>query len=47
MEANIIQIRNPRSGRYIKINRNKAIIISHKKLKGPYKNIPIVTKDDK
>jgi len=47
METNIIQIRNPRSGCYIKINKNKAIIISHKKSKGPYKNIPIVTKDTK
>lgn len=38
---NIVQIRNPRSGRYIKINREKGLIIGNKAGKLPYKNIPI------
>jgi hypothetical protein len=46
MGNNIIQIRNPRSGYYIKIDRSKGKIISHKKTEGAYKNIPIVKKDD-
>lgn len=41
MKDKIIQVKNPRTGRYIRINREKAIITGHKKTPGPYKNIPI------
>ena len=39
---NIVQTKNPRSGCYVKINRNKGMITAHKKSDGPYKNIPII-----
>ena len=40
-EHNIIQTKNPRSGRYVKINRDTGIITTKKSI-GPYKNIPII-----
>ena len=43
----IVQIKNPKSGKYVKIDRDKGIILSHKATKGPYKNIPIGKKKDK
>lgn len=43
MKDKIVQVKNPRTGRYIRINREKAIITGHKKSAGPYKNIPIKT----
>jgi hypothetical protein len=36
----IVQVRNPRTGRYVKIDRTKGRVISHKRTKGLYKNIP-------
>ena len=42
---NIVQTKNPRSERYVKINRSKGIITAHKKSDGPYKNIPIIRKE--
>jgi hypothetical protein len=35
------QVRNPRSGRFVKINKATGTIISHKKSKGAYKGVPI------
>lgn len=43
-KRDIVQIRNPRSDRYVKINRDVGRIISQKKTPGPYKNIPIAEK---
>ncbi|VFM95262.1 MAG: hypothetical protein BECKG1743D_GA0114223_100402 [Candidatus Kentron sp. G] len=43
-KKDLVQLRNPRSGRYIKVDRSVGIIVSHKKSEGPYKNIPIVGK---
>lgn len=40
----IVQVKNPRTGRYVKIDRTIGRIISHKKTLGPYKNIPIARK---
>lgn len=37
----LIQIKNPRSGRYVMIDRSIGIIVSRKETKGPYKNIPM------
>ena len=37
-----IQIKNPKTNRYIKIDREKGSIVDHKKSNGPYKNILIV-----
>ncbi|MBA7688461.1 hypothetical protein ES703_96942 [subsurface metagenome] len=39
---NIVQIKNPKSGRYIKIDRRLGKIIAHKNSDGPYKNIEII-----
>lgn len=35
----IVQVYNPRLKRWVKIDKLNAIIMSHKKSKGPYKNI--------
>lgn len=41
-KASLVQIRNPRTDRYVKINRAEGKIISEKKSPGPYKNVVIV-----
>jgi hypothetical protein len=38
----IVQIKNPKTGRYVKIDRAAGRIIDHKKTQGPYRNIPEV-----
>ncbi len=40
-KRDLVQIRNPRADRYVKIDRDKGEILSVKKTKGPYKNITI------
>lgn len=40
----VVQVKNPRSGHYIKIDRTAGKIISHKKSSGPYKNIHVIRK---
>jgi hypothetical protein len=37
----IVQLKNPKSKRYIKIDRTIGIIVSQKKSPGSYKNIPV------
>ena len=37
----VVQVKNPRSGRYVKIDRDAGMIVSHKKSAGPYKGVPI------
>lgn len=39
---NIVQTKNPRSGKYIKIDRRLGKIIATKNSEGPYKNIEII-----
>jgi len=41
MKSNYVQIKNPKSNRYIKIDCTKGIILSHKKSLKPYKGVPI------
>jgi hypothetical protein len=41
------QVRNPRSGRYVKIDKTTGRIISYKKSKGAYKGVPIAKKSSK
>ena len=43
-KSSIVQLKNPRSGHYVKIDRAKGEIVSHKKSEGPYKGVPIVKK---
>ena len=40
----MVQVQNPRTGHYVKVNKTDGKIVSHKKSTGPYKNILIVTK---
>lgn len=41
MATDIVQIRNPRTKRYVKVDRNKWMIVSHKKSDWPYEGVPI------
>ena len=40
-KANVVQIKNPKTGLYTKVNRTTGTITGHKKTPGPYKNVPI------
>lgn len=40
----IVQIKNPRTDRYVKIDRTVGKIIAHKKSDGPYKGVPVARK---
>lgn len=44
MSKDVVQIRNPRTDRYVKIDRDAGRIIGQKKSPGPYKNIPVARK---
>ncbi len=39
---NIVQVKNPKTGHYVKIDKTEGKILSHKATSGAYKNIPIV-----
>lgn len=43
-KRDIVQVKNPRSDRYVKIDRSAGKIISHKKTSGPYKGVPVARK---
>lgn len=43
----LTQVRNPRSGRYVLIDKTTGTIISHKKSTGAYKGVPIAKKRSK
>lgn len=40
----VVQVKNPKSGHYVKIDRSAGKIISHKKTAGPYKGVRVVRK---
>ena len=44
VKKDIIQSKNPKTGRYVKIDRAKGKIVSSKKTPGPYAGIPIARK---
>ena len=46
-KADVVQVKNPRSGKYVKIDRTAGKIIAHKKSEGPYKNVPVARKRSK
>jgi len=46
-KSKIVQTKNPRSGKYVKIDRSKGKILSTKKSPGPYKGVPIIRKKSK
>jgi len=41
VKSDVVQVRNPKTGRYVKIDRASGKILGHKKSPGPYKNIPV------
>lgn len=41
-KAKIVQIKNPKTGLYVRINRERGMVTGHKMSLGPYKGIPIV-----
>jgi hypothetical protein len=43
-KTDVVQVKNPRSGKYVKIDRAKGKILDHKKSDGPYKNVPVARK---
>lgn len=46
-KRDIVQVKNPKTGRYVKIDRDAGKILSHKKSSGKYKDIPVARKRSK
>lgn len=44
VKRDVVQVKNPRSGHYVKVDRSAGTILAHKKSEGPYKNVPIARK---
>ncbi|MGP8337039.1 MAG: hypothetical protein ACT6FC_02250 [Methanosarcinaceae archaeon] len=44
VRRDIVQVKNPKSGHYVKIDRSIGKILSYKKTEGAYKNVPIARK---
>jgi hypothetical protein len=40
----VVQVKNPRTGHYVKIDRTEGKIVGHKKTDGPYTNVPVARK---
>jgi len=43
-KKDIVQVKNPKTGHYVKIDRSRGQIISHKKSVGKYKDVPVARK---
>jgi len=43
----IVQTKNPRTGKYVKIDRSKGKILTTKRSTGPFKGVPIIRKKSK
>lgn len=43
-QRDVVQVKNPRTERYVKIDRSAGQIVAHKKSKGPYKDVPVARK---
>lgn len=41
-KKDIVQIRNPKTDRYVKVDREAAKILGEKKSPGPYANVPVI-----
>jgi hypothetical protein len=46
-KADVVQVKNPRSGHYVKIDRAQGRILDYKKSDGPYKGVPIARRSPK
>ena len=40
-QSKYVQSKNPKSGHYVKIDREKGNVVGHKNTPGPYKGIPV------
>jgi len=40
----IVQVKNPKTGKYVKIDREKGSIVAHKKSEGPFKGVAVARK---
>ena len=43
-KSDIVQVKNPKTGHYVKIDRSAGRILDQKKSDGPYKGIPVARK---
>jgi hypothetical protein len=43
-KKDVAQTRNPRTGKYVKIDRGKGRILQTKKSSGPFKGVPVLRK---
>jgi len=43
-KRDVVQVKNPRTNKYVKIDRSEGRIVSHKKTTGPYKGVPVARK---
>lgn len=43
-KKDVVQVKNPKTDRYVKIDRSAGKIVSSKKSSGPYKNVPVARK---
>ncbi|MEX0647262.1 MAG: hypothetical protein WEA56_14875 [Balneolaceae bacterium] len=46
-KKDIVQVKNPKTGKYVKIDRNAGKIVAHKKSSGKYKGVPVARKRNK
>lgn len=46
-KQSVVQAKNPKTGRYVKIDRAAGKIIAHKATLGPYKGVPVARKQAK
>ena len=44
IQIKIVQVKNPKTGKYVKIDREKGRIVAHKKSEGPFKNVAVARK---
>ena len=43
-KKDLVQLQNPRSGMYVKVDRGRGQIVSQKNSSGPYKGVDIVSR---
>jgi len=43
-KSDVVQLKNPRTGHYVKVDRSKGKILGHKSTKGPYRGVPVARK---
>lgn len=43
-KKDVVQVKNPKTNRYVKIDRAAGKIVAHKKSSGAYKGVPVARK---